>query len=222
MRVAEFGRVQLTIVACLLVVFHLTTVVATAKIEGEYLEARSVDVYTGACHFGSDYVEGGREATLIWQIESGTWNNVSLSGLTVVAVVSADQNLDLDQNARRSVLYLDPRATPAQQQVVMDLMQTKRSAVVGQVVAVKKVEINFSKTDLNYKLRVGQLLALNASRFPCYECTQPQQIWYHPLEEIDQPTLGKSELYRYQDEVLSVRWNRGLPSNNIFVGRFVM
>ena len=222
MRVAKFGRVQLITVVCLLVVFHLATVVATAEIEGEYLEARSVDVYTGACHFGSDYVEGGREATLVWQIESGTWNNVSLSGLTIVAVVSADQNLDLDQNARRSVLYLDPQVTPAQQQSVVDLMQTKRSAVVGQVVAVKKIEINFSKTDLNYKLRVGQILALDVSRFPCYECTQPRQIWYRPLEKIDQPILGKSETYRYQDEVLSVRWNRGLPSNNIFVGRFVM
>ena len=146
MRVAKFGRVQLITAVCLLVVFHLTTIVATAEIEGEYLEARSVDVYTGACHFGSDYVEGGREATLVWKIESGTWNNVSLSGLTIVAVVSADQNLDLDQNTRRSVLYLDPQVTPAQQQVVVDLMQTKRSAVVGQVVAVKKVEINFRKT----------------------------------------------------------------------------
>lgn len=222
MSVAKFGRVQLITVVCLLVVFHLATVVATAEIEGEYLEARSVDVYTGACHFGSDYVEGGREATLVWQIESGTWNKVSLSGLTIVAVVSADQNLDLDQNARRSVLYLDPQVTPAQQQSVVDLMQTKRSAVVGQVVTVKKVEINFSKTDLNYKLRVGQILALDVSRFPCYECTQPRQIWYRPLEKIDQPILGKSETYRYQDEVLSVRWNRGLPSNNIFVGRFVI
>ena len=138
MRVAKFGRVQLITAVCLLVVFHLATIVATAEIEGEYLEARSVDVYTGACHFGSDYVEGGREATLVWKIESGTWNNVSLSGLTIVAVVSADQNLDLDQNTRRSVLYLDPQVTPAQQQVVVDLMQTKRSAVVGQVVAVKK------------------------------------------------------------------------------------
>jgi len=222
MRVAKFGRVQLVTAVCLLVVFHLATIVATAEIEGEYLEARSVDVYTGACHFGSDYVEGGREATLVWKIESGTWNNVSLSGLTIVAVVSADQNLDLDQNTRRSVLYLDPQVTPAQQQVVVDLMQTKRSAVVGQVVAVKKVEINFRKTNLNYKLQVGQILALDVSRFPCYECTQPRQIWYRPLEKIDQPILGKSETYRYQDEVLSVRWNRGLPSNNIFVGRFVM
>ena len=222
MRVVEFGRAQLTIVACLLLVFHLATVVTTAEIEGEYLEARSVDVYTGACHFGSDYVEGGREATLVWQIESGTWNNVSLSGLTIVAVVSADQNLDLNQNARRSVLYLDPQATPMQQQAVVDLMKTKRSTIVGQVVAVKKVEIDFSKIGLNYKLQVGRILALDVSRFPCYECTQPHQIWYRPLEKINQLIVGKSETYRYQDEVLSVRWNRGLPSNNIFAGRFVM
>ena len=32
-------------------------------VQGEYLEARSVSVYIGACHYGAEYVEGGREAT---------------------------------------------------------------------------------------------------------------------------------------------------------------
>ena len=42
-------------------------------VQGEYLEARSVSVYVGACHYGAEYVEGGREATLVWNIHQGTW-----------------------------------------------------------------------------------------------------------------------------------------------------
>ena len=65
-------------------------------VQGEYLEARSVSVYVGACHYGAEYVEGGREATLVWNIRQGTWKGVSLEGLTVVAVVTAKNNLAID------------------------------------------------------------------------------------------------------------------------------
>ena len=37
-----------------------TVVIGNDAITGEYLEARSVNVYVGACHFGSEYVEGGK------------------------------------------------------------------------------------------------------------------------------------------------------------------
>ena len=76
-------------------------------VQGEYLEARSVSVYVGACHYGAEYVEGGREATLVWNIRQGTWKGVSLDGLTVVAVVTAQNNLAIDTDTRRSVLYLN-------------------------------------------------------------------------------------------------------------------
>ena len=35
----------------------------TPTVQGEYIEARSASVYVGACHFGAEFVEGGREAT---------------------------------------------------------------------------------------------------------------------------------------------------------------
>ncbi len=60
-------------------------------IQGEYIEARSASVYVGACHFGAEYVEGGKEATMVWNIQQGNWNGISLDGLTVVAVVSAKE-----------------------------------------------------------------------------------------------------------------------------------
>ena len=198
-----------------------------AEIRGNYLEARSVDVYVGACHFGSEYVEGGKEATLIWQITSGIWNNVSLDRLIVVAVVSANQNLDLKSSIRQSVIYLDRQVTTKQRKAVVDLLQKKRSAILGKIVAVKQTIVDLSNTGRNYQLTVsqqqlGDVLVLDVSQFPCTSCTQPHQIWYDPLEKIDKPILGKSQVYRYQDKILSVMWNFGLPTNNIFVGQFVM
>jgi hypothetical protein len=94
-----------------------------------------VSIYAGACHYGSEFVEGGQEATLVWNIHQGGWNDVSLDGLTVVAVVSAKNNLAIDTRTRRSALYIDARATPEQRAALSDLIATRRGNVVGQIVS---------------------------------------------------------------------------------------
>ncbi len=191
-------------------------------VQGEYLEARSVSVYVGACHYGAEYVEGGREATLVWNIRQGTWKGVSLEGLTVVAVVTAKNNLAIDTKTRRSVLYIDERATSEQRAALTDLMTTKRGELLGEIVRTESAPIAFTKEDVKYDLRVGQVLTLSVSRYPCQNCTQPHQIWYKPLEQLDTPIVGKSTSYSYQDKILSVTWNDGEDTNNVFVGNFAM
>ena len=212
---------SLTAIALLLTV---ASVFATQQptVEGEYLEARSVSVYVGACHYGAEFVEGGGEATLVWNIHQGRWNDVALDGLTVVAVVTAQNNLAVDTKTRRSALYIDADATPEQHAALADLIQTKRADVVGEVVSTQAAPIAFGKSGTEYDLRVGQVLALSVSRFPCEHCTQPHEVWYKPMERIETPIVGRSKTYRYKDEIFSVTWNQGTEINNIFVGNFAM
>ena len=191
-------------------------------VQGEYLEARSVSVYVGACHYGAEYVEGGREATLVWNIRQGSWKGVSLEGLTVVAVVTAKNNLAVDTSTRRSVLYFDAKTTSEQRTSLIDLMTTKRGELLGEVVSTESAPITFTKEGVKYDLRVGKVLTLSVSRYPCQNCTQPHQIWYKPLEQLDTPIVGKSTSYSYQDKILSVTWNYGEDTNNVFVGSFAM
>ena len=191
-------------------------------VQGEYLEARSVSVYVGACHYGAEYVEGGREATLVWNIRQGSWKGVSLEGLTVVAVVTAKNNLAIDTKTRRSVLYLDSKATSEQRTALINLMAAKRSEMLGEIVNTENAPITFTKQGVKYDLRIGEVLTLFVSRYPCQNCTQPHQIWYKPLEQLDTPIVGKSTSYSYQDKILSVTWNDGEDTNNIFVGDFAM
>ena len=191
-------------------------------VQGEYLEARSVSVYVGACHYGAEYVEGGREATLVWNISQGIWKGVSLDGLTVVAVVTAQNNLAIDADTRRSVLYIDAKATSEQRAALTDLMTAKRAEVLGEIVSTETAPITFANEGVKYDLRVGEVLTLSVSRYPCQNCTQPHQIWYKPLEQLDTPIVGKSTAYCYQDKILSVTWNCGEDTNNVFVGDFAM
>ena len=192
----------------------------TPTIQGEYIEARSASVYVGACHFGAEFMEGGKEATLVWNIQQGSWNNVSLDGLTVVAVVSAKSNLAIDTETRKSVLYLDPSATAEQRTAISSLLTTKHADVLGEVIATQTAAIEFTKEGTKYDVTVDQVLTLSANRYPCANCTQPHQIWYEPLTAIQNAIVGKSEVYRYKDTHLPVMWQQSGASNNVFVGSF--
>ena len=194
----------------------------TVAVQGEYLEARSVSVYAGACHIQSEFLEGGKEATLVWNIHRGKWDGISLDGLTVVAVVTAKKNLAVDSKTRRSVLYLDANATSEQCAALTDLITTKRRTVVGEIVSTQIVPITFTRQNVEYELRVSKVLSLSVSRYPCQYCTQPHEVWYKPLEQINAAIAGKSKSYRYKDTVLPVMWDQGEPVNNVLVGSFTM
>ena len=205
-----------------MLVAGLTYATETQDVQGEYLEVRSASVYVGACHFGAEFVEGGKEATLVWNIHNGSWNNVSLDGLTVVAVVSAKNNLAIDTKTRRSVLYIGNKATPEQRTAISNMLATKRADVLGKVIATQIAPITFTKKGTKYDVTVGKVLTLSANRYPCAKCTQPHQIWYEPLTKVQNPIVGKSEIYRYKDRYLSVNWQQSDAVNNVFVGVFSM
>ena len=194
----------------------------SSTVQGEYIEARSASVYVGACHFGAEYVEGGREATAVWNIQSGSWNDVSLENLTVVAVISGKNNLAIDTNTRKSVLYMDPSTTPEQRAALSDMLTTKYADVLGRVVATQTASIEFTKEGTRYDVTVGEVLKLSANRYPCAGCTQPHQVWYKPLTTIQNAIVGKSEVYRYKDTHLPVTWQQSGTENNVFVGNFSM
>ena len=213
------GILVLTTLTLMLVAgFAFATEIST--VQGEYIEARSASVYVGACHFGAEYVEGGREATAVWNIHEGNWNGVSLNNLTVVAVISAKNNLALDAETRKSVLYVDVNTTPKQRAALKDMLTTKRADVLGEVVATQAAPIKFTKEGTKYDVTVGEILALSANRYPCAGCTQPHQIWYKPLTTIQNAIVGKSEVYRYKDTHLPVMWQQSGTENNVFVGDF--
>src|SRR5579872_7264200 len=83
---------------------------ASAAVKGDYVEARSADVFTGPCFANSEVGLTGHEAILAWKVREGDWKGVSLNGLTVVAVVRANATLGDPYHTpypARSVLIID-------------------------------------------------------------------------------------------------------------------
>lgn len=105
----------------------------SAALSGDYVEARSADIYTGPCFAMSQVGLEGQEAILAWKVRDGDWRGVPLSGLSVVAVVRANATLGdpyHDPYPARSVLILDSRATTLQRAALEAFAesQARRSA----------------------------------------------------------------------------------------------
>src|SRR5215475_5105152 len=83
------------------------------QIQGDYIETRSADVYTGQCFANGEVNLVGREAILAWHIQNGSWEGVLLDGLTIAAAVRANGTLGDPYESpypAKSVLLVDDQA----------------------------------------------------------------------------------------------------------------
>ena len=100
-----------------------------ATLTGTYVEARTSEVFAGACVINGEAATAGREALLAWKVDSGRFNGVALDGLAVVAAVSGDANLSVheiggDVANTRTALFVDARATEAQRKALVAMVKT--------------------------------------------------------------------------------------------------
>src|SRR5262249_54475714 len=69
--------------------------VSGKAVQGNYIEARTADVFTGACFANGEAEQVGREAVFGWQIQQGNWHGVDVSGLSVVGVIRTEHTIGL-------------------------------------------------------------------------------------------------------------------------------
>src|SRR5262245_61746108 len=106
-------------------------------VRGQYVEARTCDVYTGECFANADTGIVGKNAVLAWKVESGTFAGVKIDGLGVVAVLSASDTLGLKQSAPgQAVLIVDERATKEQRDALVKFVKAQTGSLTSDVVAV--------------------------------------------------------------------------------------
>jgi hypothetical protein len=116
-----------------------------AGITGHYVEARTCDVWTGPCFANADFNLSGKNAVMAWRVEKGTFDDVSLDGLGVVAVISASDTLGLKQTGPASaVLIVDERATAAQKRALVALAKKQGGELVAEVVAVQTAAVSLT------------------------------------------------------------------------------
>src|SRR4051794_1324541 len=110
------------------------------NISGNYMEARTADVFTGPCFANGEAEMNGREAVLGWKINNGSWHGVNIAGLGVVAVVKSETTLGdvhhpSDNNL--SVLIVDSRANEAQREALASFAKSQAPSLLKNVVKVQ-------------------------------------------------------------------------------------
>jgi hypothetical protein len=134
------SRWLLSAVALLL---SLAAPAMATEITGQYVEARTCDVYTGPCFANADTGLTGRNGMLAWRIDKGEYDSVRLDGLGVVAVLSASDTLGLRQSrTARSIVIVDEKASPAQRSALVNFAKQRAGDLLGNVISVKSAPVD--------------------------------------------------------------------------------
>jgi hypothetical protein len=116
-----------------------------AGLSGQYVEARTCDVWTGPCFANAEMNLAGKHAVLAWKVDKGAEDGVALDGLGVVAVVAASDTLGLDQTGpAKAVLIVDRKATASQREALIRLARRQGGDLVRNVVAVESAPVDLT------------------------------------------------------------------------------
>lgn len=210
-------------------------------IRGDYVEARTADVYTGPCFSNAELFITGHQAVLAWKVTEGSWRGVELDGLSVAAVVVGSTTFSEDDaKAARSVLIVDKKATPAQREALIGLAKELGGDRLKNIVAVRDSVLGLTVEDhspsaeteaVNHKAHgmpqapiasfsapgLAEILTrpLNATDHFCGNET----IAYAPLSRGVSVLPAYTLRHKYAGDELDTRWND--PNcRSSFVGHF--
>ena len=105
-----------------------------AEISGEYLEARTCDVYTGPCFANGEIGIAGKEAVMAWKIDEGRWAGKDLAGLGVAVVIKANDTLGfggsfyVNPDKISAVIVVDDKADDDQKNGPRPIRERQRAA----------------------------------------------------------------------------------------------
>jgi len=110
---------------CAAIVTLCPALAQAVEVQGDYVEARNADVFTGPCFSNAEILIVGKQAVMAWRVNRGTWKGVDVAGLCVAAAVQADNTFTTDDPAKASaVLIVDSRADRDQRAALIDMAKT--------------------------------------------------------------------------------------------------
>jgi hypothetical protein len=201
--------------AFLLILFAAALPLETraASITGDYLEARTADVYTGPCFANGEVNLAGKEAILAWHVREGSWDGVEIGGLDVVAVVRARATLG-DPHAQplpaRSVILVAEQASEKQRAALLSLARTLGGELLLDPIRVEPMAIDAS-FDANpgfATLRAGEILEIRTRALQhCDLHCGNEEVYYPPLTSVENAVPAVTVVQAFRGEGLGATWS---------------
>jgi hypothetical protein len=184
---------------------------SNTSISGSYVEARTAEVFTGGCIMNGEAATTGREALLVWKVDRGSFDGVSLNGLSVVAAIVGDQNLGIREIGgaaaeTRAAIFVDERATPAQRSALVAMAKSHSNGMVSKVVELTPTTIQF--VDEPSAIRVSaKSLRLTVQKEINHDPSCGARQWFHPLADVSDPAMGTTAENAFSGSALGTKWS---------------
>jgi len=197
-------RFRLPVLIALLVTF-LSVALSAQQIQGDYIETRSADVYTGQCFANGEVNLAGKEAILAWHVQNGSWDGVALDGLTIAAAVRARATLgDPYGNPypAEAVLLVDEQANAQQRAALVHFAQHMGGELLQNVEetlpAQMEMIVNHERHGVAL-LRAGQFATVQTRSLGDHDHVCGNEVtFYPPLTEVSHsmPAVAVTDAYR--------------------------
>jgi hypothetical protein len=215
------------------VVLAAASVVSAASlpargVTGNYIEARTADVYTGPCFANGEIEMAGKEAVFGWKINKGAWQGVDVGGLSVVGVVRSETTLGnfyVASNPAKAVLIVDSRANAEQRLALQNFARQQAGSLLSDVVKVvyQPIELTIENNNIHggaARLTAGSLAtvqtrAMSATDHVCGN----EEVWYPPLNKLEHSMPAYALENSYTGGDLGATWNNRLKRSG-FLGTF--
>jgi hypothetical protein len=198
------------------------------QLRGDYIEARTADVFTGPCFANSEVDLVGNLAVFGWKINAGTWEGVKLDGLSVVGVVEAASTLgNIHNNVYpvKSVVIIDERATPEQRLALKSFAQRMGGDLLQDIVKVNYEAIDLTVEGNNIHGAKATMTAGTLAKIQTRAINEGDHLcsneitWYGPLTKLDHAMPAYALAHSYKGNDLNSTWSSP-EKRSAFVGQF--
>jgi hypothetical protein len=181
------------------------------SVSGTYVEARTAEVFAGGCVINSETGTAGRQAVLAWKIDRGAFGGVALDGLSIVAAVSADRNLGIEEHGggkatTKAAVFVDERASAEQRTALIAMAGELSRGIVSTVVETTPTAVEFAESAHDIRVAAGDVKLL-VSKHMNHETGCGAMQWFKPLSSVDQATMGTTEQHAFMGRSLGARWS---------------
>ena len=204
---------QLSLTLALLFVFATNGL--AANISGEYIEARTCNVYTGPCFANAEMGLAGKEALMAWKVDKGQWNGVNVDGLGAAVIVTAENTIGYDgifplrAGKMNAVILVDQKATPEQFAALVDFVKDTAKIYTKHVVKVRRAPIELKNNHLTKQaqFKAGNVAEIKTRALKKSDCVCTNEVVYYlPLTKVENFSPAFSLKVSYQGKGLNRRF----------------
>lgn len=196
-------------------------------LRGDYLEARTCDVWVGACFANSETSEAGKQATLVWKFAEGAWKGVDLGGTAVALIVTARSTIGDPYHSPlpvRDVLLVDEASSDEQRAALRDFVAAQAGELAGNVIEEIAVPITL-KVDCCDQEGCAKFAAGEIARIEtrCLHAEDKvcghEETYYPPMVPLADKHAVYTVVHSVQGTLLDLRWV-DRDSRSAFLGKF--